>query len=89
MGEVECFHIEGVKCWFSSQDHRPPHFHAKRRGEWHCRVWFQRKEADMLERKPWPRGRMSVPDRKALQQMAADHRAELLQEWERKVKYDD
>ena len=89
MGEVECFHIEGVKCWFWSQDHRPPHFHAKKRGEWHFRVWFLQREAMMLERQPGPRGRISAADRKALQQMVADHRAELLQEWERKVEYDD
>ena len=89
MAEVECFHIEGIKCWFWSQDHRPPHFHAKKCGEWHFKVWFQRKQAAMLERGPGPRGRISALDRRTLQQMAADHRAELLQEWERKVKHDD
>jgi len=89
MGEVECFHIEGVKCWFWSQDHKPPHFHSKKRGEWYFRVWFLRKQAAMLERRPGPRGRISALDRKALQQMAADHRAKLLQEWEQKVKHGD
>lgn len=89
MGEVACFRIEGVRCWFWSQDHRPPHFHAKKRGEWHFKVWFMRKQAAMLERMPELRGRISAPDRKALQQMAADYRAKLLQEWEQKVKHDD
>lgn len=89
MGDVDCFRIEGVKCWFSSQDHRPPHFHAKKRGEWHVRVWFLRKQEDMLERGPGPRGRISSLDRKTLLQMAADHRPALLEEWEQKVKHDD
>lgn len=89
MGEVGCFRIEGVKCWFWSQDHRPPHFHAKRRGEWHFRVWFLQKEVAMLERRPGSKGRISAQDKKTLQQMAAHHRAELLKEWEQKVKHDD
>jgi uncharacterized protein YfaT (DUF1175 family) len=89
MAKVECFSIDGVECWFYSQDHRPPHFHARKHGQWHFRVWFLRKEAAMLERMPGPRKRISKQDRKTLQQMAANHRAELLQEWEHKVKHDD
>jgi hypothetical protein len=89
MGEVGCFHIEGIKCWFYSQDHRPPHFHAKRRGEWCFRVWFLEKQTAMLERRPGPKGRVSTEDRKILQRMATEHRDELLLEWERKVKHDD
>ena len=89
MGRVECFSIEGVTCWFWSQDHNPPHFHAKKRGVWHFRVWFLQTGDAMLERVSGPRGRISPDDRGMLRQMAAEHRAELLDEWERKVKYDD
>jgi hypothetical protein len=89
MAKVACSSIEGVECWFYSQDHRPPHFHAKKGGQCHFRVWFLLRKAVMLERMPGPRKRISRQDRKALQHMAADYRAELLQEWERKVKYDD
>ena len=54
MGKVDCLSIDGVECWFWSQDHRPPHFHAKKPGEWHFRVWFLRKEGCMLERREGP-----------------------------------
>jgi len=89
MGKVTSFNIEGIYCWFNSQDHRPPHFHAKRRGKWHFRVWFLKAVGAMLERAEGPRGRISVKGRRLLQNMAALHRAELLQEWEQKVKYVD
>lgn len=89
MGKVDCFNLVGVECWFYSQDHRPPHFHAKKPGQWHFRVWFLQDSDAMLERETGPRGHLSASDRKALQQAASSHRAELLQEWERKVKHDD
>jgi hypothetical protein len=34
MPKVKCFEIPGLYFWFWSDDHDPPHFHAKRRGEW-------------------------------------------------------
>lgn len=89
MGKVDCFTIEGVTCWFWSQDHRPPHFHAKKRGQWHVRVWFLREETTMLEQMSELQGRISTHDRRTLQRMAAGHRDELLGEWERKVCHDD
>ena len=89
MGRVECFTITGVECWFWSQDHRPPHFHAKRSGQWHLKVWFMKQEGQMLEEADGPKGRVSANDRRLLEKRAVDYRAELLKEWERKVKYDD
>ena len=89
MGRVECFTITGVECWFWSQDHRPPHFHAKKAGQWHYRVWFMNKEGCMLERAEGPKGRISASDRKLLQEAAVRHRAKLLRQWEKKVKYGD
>jgi hypothetical protein len=44
MPKVECFEIPGVYCWFWSNDHDPPHFHAKREGEWEIRVRFTESE---------------------------------------------
>lgn len=89
MAKVECFHIDGMECWFYSQDHRPPHFHARKRGQWHFRVWFLQSSDVMLERESGPRGHISAQDRRVLQREACVHRVELLQEWERKVRYDD
>lgn len=34
MPKVACFKIPGLSCWFWSNDHDPPHFHAKKEGEW-------------------------------------------------------
>jgi hypothetical protein len=88
MGRISCFGIEGVQCWFNSQEHKPPHFHAKRRGEWEVRVHFMKSRTEMLEVK-WKNERISRQDRKILCDKATTYRPELLKEWEEKVRYDD
>jgi hypothetical protein len=85
MGRVAAFALAGVECWFYSQDHRPPHFHARRRGQWHVRVYFLEAKARMLERVAGPRGVLSAADRSALCDVAELYREELLLEWEQKV----
>ena len=89
MGRVGSFTITGVDCWFYSHEHRPPHFHARRKGQWHVRVFFQMPESDMIEPVKSHTGRMTRADREALCQRAASHRAQLLGEWEEKVCCDD
>ena len=39
MGKVDAVVLEGLDLWFNSSD-RPPHLHARRRGEWEIRVYF-------------------------------------------------
>ena len=39
-GRVSCFQLDGLDCTFNSNDHGPPHFHAKRRGDWESRGYF-------------------------------------------------
>jgi hypothetical protein len=85
MGKVSSFTIAGVDCWFYSHEHRPPHFHARRKGQWHVRVFFLMPESSMIERVQSHVGRMTKADRNALCERAALHRAELLGEWEQKV----
>jgi hypothetical protein len=85
MGKVSSFTIPGVDCWFYSHEHRPPHFHARRKGQWHVRVFFLMPESGMIEQVQGHASRMTKADRKALCEMAALHRAELLGEWEQKV----
>ena len=85
MGKVTVFRLVGIDCWFPSQDHLPPHFHAKRRGEWHFRVLFLEARANMLERVRGLSGRVKAQDRNALCDMAELYREELLAEWEDKV----
>ncbi|MCD4825870.1 MAG: DUF4160 domain-containing protein [Phycisphaerae bacterium] len=89
MGKLEAFNLKGIGCWFWSQDHRPPHFHAKRKGQWEIRVYFLLPKEQMLERVRGAREAITRQDRNALCDMAELYREELLVEWERKVVCDD
>jgi len=84
MGKVDCFYIEGIYCWFYSQEHEPIHIHAKRRGEWEVKVKFLEPKTRMIE---WKRGpkRMSKKHRKILYETTEQYREILLKEWEKKV----
>ena len=44
MPKLACFEFPGLSCWFWSNDHDPPHFHAKKEGEWEIRVKFTETE---------------------------------------------
>jgi hypothetical protein len=82
MANVKCFSIAGVKLWFWSNDHHPPHFHAKINGEWEVVVRFLEREENMFKMK-WQKKIFGSHHRKMLADMAVEHRAELLKEWER------
>jgi hypothetical protein len=87
MAKLQCFTISGMQLWFYSNDHEPPHFHAKRRGEWEVRVKFLEDGDAMFEIK-WPKSKKSIvpaQDRKKLREMVKLHRFEILREWEQKV----
>ena len=88
MGKVTSFNLEGIECWFHSQEHRPPHFHAKKRGHWHIRIYFMEAKSNMAERARGPRGRISSADRNTICDIAEWYRGELLLEWEKKVNCD-
>jgi hypothetical protein len=79
-----------MELWFYSNDHEPPHFHAKRKGEWEYRVNFPRAVGQMLDL-VWAakKTQMSKTDRKLLEQMVEEHRFEILREWEEKVNRDE
>lgn len=81
MATVRAFEINGLKTWFPSNDHEPPHFHAKRSGEWEVKVFFLLGPGDMIEVK-WRE--TNIPSRalKQLCSLAEEHRAQLLQQWE-------
>jgi hypothetical protein len=83
MPKVVCFEIPGLSCWFWSNDHDPPHFHAKKEGEWEIRIKFTEAEDEMFE-SVWgddPGGKVLRKLRKAVR----ENRQELLAEWEAKV----
>ena len=75
-----------MKLWFYPNDHEPPHFHAKRRGEWEFRINFLRSPEAMFEL-VWAMKKrpMSKADRELLREMVEEHRLEILREWELKV----
>ena len=78
---VRAFQIAGLKLWFWSNDHEPPHFHAKRSGEWEVKVHFLLEPAEMIEI-VWADKRPSSKALKNLTSHAEEHRAELLAQWE-------
>ncbi|MHB8522408.1 MAG: DUF4160 domain-containing protein [Limisphaerales bacterium] len=86
MPKLKCFSIDGVELWFWSIDHHPPHFHAKRRGEWEVKVNFLRGHDEMIEL-IWAtkKAHLSKADREIFWELVEKHRLELLKEWEEKV----
>ena len=75
-----------MKLWFYPNDHEPPHFHAKRTGEWEVRVHFLQGPGEMFEL-VWAAKKAQMPkaDRELLQHMVETHRIEIFREWEQKV----
>jgi Domain of unknown function (DUF4160) len=86
MAKIECFAVAGIETWFFSNGHLPPHFHAKRKGQWEIRVHFLESSASEMFHVVWRKGE-EIPriDTKLLEEKVAAHRAEILEEWERKV----
>lgn len=82
MATVRAFRIPGVRCWFWSNDHDPPHFHAKKNGQWEVRVRFLEPARAMIEYVAWSVRALSRGERQELVHLAAAHRAELLRQWE-------
>ena len=88
MAKLECFTIDGLELWFFSNDHLPPHFHAKRQGQWEVRVNFLESTTAKMFSVVWQKGKgKGVPraDTKLIEAMVAAHRADILKEWEGKV----
>jgi Domain of unknown function (DUF4160) len=87
MAKLECFTIDGIALWFWSNDHTPPHFHAKRAGQWEICVNFLESSTGKMFEVVWLKCK-EVPraDTKLLEKMVNAHRADLLKEWESKVR---
>ena len=81
MAAVQAFQIEGLKLWFWSNDHEPPHFHAKRAGEWEVKVHFLLEASEMIEVE-WAKKKLPSKVLSNLKALAEEHRAELLAQWE-------
>jgi hypothetical protein len=81
MATVGAFEIDGLKLWFWSEDHNPPHFHAKRSGEWEVKVRFLYEPSEMIE-EVWTKNKPSRKALKKLATLAEQHRVALLEQWE-------
>jgi hypothetical protein len=82
---LKSFSIVGLKLWFYSNDHEPPHFHAKRKGEWEVKVKFLEDSSQMFE-VIWSgkKTQMSKSDRDNLVAMVEKHRSDILDELNKK-----
>jgi hypothetical protein len=84
MGKVDVISIHGVEFIFWSNDHDPPHFHAKKAGEWEYKVHFMEAKEQMLEML-WENKSMKGNLRRDLVELVASNRLALFAEWEAKV----
>lgn len=87
MPRLEAFSVAGLDLFFNSLDHLPPHFHARRPGEWEIRVYFLVSGAKLAYDLKWSRKKSGVPASmaEALKAAVNANRAQLLREWEAKV----
>jgi hypothetical protein len=88
VARVSAFAIPGLDLWFNSSDHLPPHFHARRPGEWEIRVFFLLCTEERLEYTvKWKHVRRSIrrQDIEQLREAVVRNRVGLLEEWTAKV----
>ncbi len=88
MGKVESIKVHGLDLWFNSSDHLPPHFHARRPGDWEIRVYFPECTSDYLKYDvKWPPQLNEIPKKylKDLMRMITENMEQLYKEYERKT----
>jgi hypothetical protein len=83
MGKVKCLDLEGLDCWFWSDDH-DQHFHIAKKGHWEMKVHFTARLDEMFElvHGKMPKGRLR---RRIIKQVLANQ-GSLLAELEVSVK---
>lgn len=92
MPTVTALTVDGLELSFRSNDHRPPHFHATRLGEWEIRVYILTTTKQKLDYSvKWPRKGTAGPSgrlERILRRAVVQHRVALLAEFEEKVNTD-
>ena len=81
MATVKAFQIKGLKLWFWSNDHEPPHFHAQKSGGWEVKVSFMLDPVEMIEVK-WGEKAISTRMLRDICSLAEKHREKILEQWE-------
>jgi len=84
---LETFSVPGLDLFFNSLDHLPPHFHARRPGEWEIRVYFLVSGSKLAYDLKWSVKKRGIPTSmaEALNAAVDANRAQVLREWEAKV----
>lgn len=86
MGKVDAFTIVGLIMWFWSGDHLPPHFHAKKPGEWEMRIHIlETRKGELSFDLKWgdgPSGKLKGE----LAKLVVKHREALYEEWSLKTR---
>jgi hypothetical protein len=83
--------LPGLDCFFHSGDHRPEHFHVKKKGCWEIRVYFSSCTEEKLDysfkfpKRPGKNKRPTGKEEKTILKLVIEHRERLLKEWEEKV----
>lgn len=88
MGKVESFSLSGLRLWFNSYDHRPPHFHVKKPSAWEIRVFIlttQDKNLDFNVKFNTGKKLPTSAEQKEIAILVVNYREQLLLEWESKV----
>ena len=81
MGLVQAFQLPGCRFRFHTGDHGPPHFHARAADAWEIRVFFLQEPPEHEVK--FEVKHVSARTVREILRLAALHRAELLEEWER------
>ena len=88
MGKLQSFKIDGLDLFFNSNDHNPPHFHARKLGVWEIRIdiVFCSKENGLIFKPKYPPNpEISSKDQKQILKLVLENKSKLLIEWEQKV----
>ncbi len=89
MGRVDCFKLSALLCWFNSNDHLPHHIHVQKGRDWEIRVYFLRSTKKTLSFDIKWQSTKHGPTAKDIKEILAavlEHREQLLDEWQLKVK---
>jgi hypothetical protein len=88
MGTVDAFQLEGLRCYFPSADHPPPHFEVYRRGGYVVRIYIlatTKKRGLVWDYKRQMGTAFGPVEQKRLFKLVIKYRRKLLGEWKRKV----
>lgn len=89
MGDVDAFRIQGLKCYFGSNDHPPRHFEVLKRGKWVIRVYIVKSSKSLGlswdTKKSWRKASPTARELGQILEMVLAHKKRLLKEWDTKV----